>query len=50
MRRACQTDLSDAEWASLKAHLPATPKAMGRPRIHAPREILDAVFYIVRSG
>ena len=50
MRRAYQTDLSDAEWACLKAHLPATPKTTGRPRVHAPREILDAVFYVVRSG
>jgi putative transposase len=51
MRRAYQTDLSDAEWTCLKAHLPATPKTTtGRPRLHAPREILDAVFYVVRSG
>ncbi len=50
MRRAYQSDLSDAEWACLKAHLPATPKTTGRPRLHAPREILDAVFYVVRSG
>ncbi len=50
MRRAYQTDLSDAEWACLKAHLPATPKTTGRPRVHTPREILDAVFYVVRSG
>ncbi len=50
MRRAYQTDLSDAEWACLKAHLPTTPKTTGRPRVHAPREILDAVFYVVKSG
>ncbi|MDP8973580.1 MAG: IS5 family transposase [Actinomycetota bacterium] len=50
MRRAYQTDLTDAEWTCLKAHLPATPKTTGRPRVHAPREILDAVFYVVRSG
>ncbi len=50
MRRAYQTDLSDTEWACLKAHLLATPKTTGRPRVHDPREILDAVFYVVRSG
>jgi putative transposase len=49
MRKAYQTDLSDAEWSCLEAHLP-TPEVTGRPRLHAPREILDAVFYIVRSG
>src|SRR5687768_4601626 len=49
MRRAYQTDLSDAEWACIEPHLPA-PKAPGRPRVHPLREILDAIFYIVRSG
>jgi len=49
MRRAYQTDLSDAEWACIEPHLPAQ-KPGGRPRVHAFREILDAVFYIVRAG
>src|SRR5215210_2403086 len=49
MRRAYQTDLSDAEWSYIEPHLP-TPKAPGRPRVHTLREILDAIFYIVRSG
>jgi putative transposase len=54
MRRAYQTDLSDAEWFYVEPHVP-TPKAPGRPRLHTPREILareilDAIFYIVRSG
>jgi putative transposase len=33
----------------LEPHLPAS-KTTGRPRIHSPREILDAVFYVLRSG
>jgi putative transposase len=49
MRRAYQTDLSDAEWSYIEPHIP-TPKAPGRPRVHPLREILDAIFYIVRSG
>ena len=49
MRRAYITDLSDVEWAYLEAHLPA-PQSYGRPRIHSPREILNAVFYVLRSG
>ena len=49
MRRAYQTDLSDAEWGCLELHLPA-PKGDGRPRLHSLREILDAVFYVLRSG
>jgi putative transposase len=49
MRRAYQSDLSDAEWGCLEPHLPA-PKANGRPRLHGPREILDAILYVLRSG
>jgi putative transposase len=49
MRRSYSTDLSDAEWGWLEPHLPAQ-KARGRPRIHSPRKVLDAVFYILRSG
>ena len=49
MRTPYPTDLSNAEWACLEPHLP-TLKATGRPRIYSLREILDAVFYIVRSG
>ena len=49
MRKACQSDLSDAEWSCLQSHLPA-PKANGRPRLHSPREILDAILYVLKSG
>src|SRR5919202_497340 len=50
MRRAYQTDLSDAEWACIEPHLP-TRKAPGRPRVHSLREIHNAIFfYIVKSG
>jgi putative transposase len=49
IRRAYQTDLSDAEWALIQPHLPA-PRAPGRPRLHPLREILNAIFYVVRSG
>jgi len=49
MRKPYPTDLSDAEWSCLEPHLPV-PKATGRPRIHSQREILNAVFYVLRSG
>ena len=49
MRKAYQTDLSDAEWSCLEPHLPA-PKAIGRPRMHTTREIINAIFYVVRGG
>jgi transposase len=49
MRRAYQSDLSDEEWEVLKPYLPV-PQAPGRPRLHPLREILNAVFYVVRGG
>ena len=49
MRKAYQTDLSDAEWSCLEPHLPV-PNATGRPKLHSTREILNAVFYVVRGG
>jgi putative transposase len=49
MRKAYQTDLSDAEWSCLESYLPA-PKANGRPRLYPLREILDAIFYVLKSG
>ena len=49
MRKRYPTDLSDAEWNYIEPHLPA-PKGQGRPRIHDLREILNAVFYLLKSG
>jgi putative transposase len=43
------TTLSDAEWAVLEPLLPS-PATTGRPRKHAVRTILDAIFYAVRAG
>ena len=52
MRRSkYPTDLSDAEWACLKPYLPAPKKrGRGRPNVHSPRKILNAVFYLLKSG
>src|SRR4028118_190933 len=46
MKRSYSTDLSDAEWKCLQPHVPP-PNKRGRPRAHAAREILDAVFFYV---
>src|SRR5262245_1624596 len=48
-RVAYPTDLSDAEFACLAPLLPA-PKPPGRPWRHPVREVLDALFYLVRAG
>ena len=49
MRKPYPTDLSDVEWSYIEPHLPA-PKGYGRPRTHSLREILNAVFYLLKSG
>ena len=49
MRKPYPTDLSDAEWNYIEPHLPALT-GHGRPRIHDLREILNAVFYVLKSG
>jgi putative transposase len=43
------SDLTDAEWACVQRHLPRL-STRGRPRTHPLRRILDAIFYVVRSG
>jgi putative transposase len=43
------SDLTDAEWACVQRHLPAL-STRGRPRTHSLRRILDAIFYVLRSG
>jgi putative transposase len=48
-RRAYPSDLSDREYAYLEPYLPS-PHARGRPWRWPLREILDATFYIVRTG
>jgi putative transposase len=48
-RCAYPSDLSDAEFACLEPYLPA-PKRCGRPWLHPRRAILDAIFYLVRTG
>ena len=43
------TDLTDREWALLRPLLPPA-KPGGRPRTSDLRLILDAIFYVLRSG
>jgi putative transposase len=47
--RRYPTDLSDDEWSYIGPHLPG-PTGRGRPKIHGPRAVLDAVFYVLKSG
>jgi putative transposase len=48
-RNRYDTDLTDTEWNHLAPLVPAAKRG-GRPVKHARREILNGIFYIVRSG
>ncbi len=43
------TDLTDDEFALVAPHLPA-PRRLGRPREVDLRQVLDATFYLLRTG
>ena len=43
------SDLTNAEWALLEPHLPP-PRPTGRPRAWPMREVLNAIFYVLRTG
>jgi putative transposase len=47
--RKYPTDLSDDEWGYISPYL-LGPKERGRPKIHGSRAILDAIFYVLKSG
>jgi putative transposase len=42
------SDISDAQWALIEPHLPVYPG--GRPRKTNLRDVVNAVFYILRTG
>ena len=44
-----QTDVTDEEWRVIEPHLPAA-SCTGRPRSWPMREIVNGIFYVMRSG
>jgi len=45
------SDLTDAEWSLIEPLLPTSdPKKGGRPRLYERREILNAIFYLEKTG
>jgi len=48
MRKPYPSDLSDDQWAIIEPLIPVN--ATGRPRSVAMREVLNAIFYLNRSG
>jgi putative transposase len=49
-RKSYQTDMSDEEWKKIEPHIPKRKTKRGRKREHSFGEILNAIFYVVRSG
>ena len=47
--RRYQSDVTDEEWRVIEPYLPPA-KATGRPRGWPMREIVNAIFYVLRSG
>ena len=48
-REPYRSDLTDGEWQRIEPLIPP-PKPGGRPRKANMREILNAIFYVLRSG
>jgi putative transposase len=48
MRKPYPSDLTDAQWDIIKPLIPSSK--VGRPRVHDMREVLNAIFYLTRSG
>jgi putative transposase len=42
------SDVTDAQWALIEPHLPVYPG--GRPRTTDLRDVVDAIFYLLRTG
>ena len=47
--RCYDTDLNDAAWARIAPYLLAA-RSGGRPRTTDPRAVLNAIFYLLRTG
>ncbi|WP_044471352.1 IS5 family transposase, partial [Wolbachia endosymbiont of Drosophila suzukii] len=50
MRKKYPTDLSEREWARIEKHFRVSYKKGGRPPKYSKREILEAIFYVLRTG
>ena len=49
-REPYPSDLNDKEWEILRARLPVKKELRGRPRKQDLRELLNRIFYLLRTG
>lgn len=50
MRKNYPSDLLDIEWKAIEKHFKVDYSKGGRPLKHEKREILNAIFYLLRTG
>ncbi len=50
IRKPYQTDLRDNEWELIEGYFKLEKKKPGRPRKHSIRELLNGIFYVIRTG
>jgi len=50
MRSHYPTDLSDNKWEMIRHFFNKRPRREGRPYTQSKREIVNAIFYVLRSG
>ena len=48
-RPSSSTDVTDTEWELVRPYVPEA-KAGGRPEVYPKREILNGIFYLLRTG
>jgi putative transposase len=49
MRKRYKSDLTDKEWEKIKPYIPPAKRG-GRPQKTDMREVLNAIFYVVKTG
>jgi putative transposase len=50
MEQNYPTDLTDAEWKMIRHFFNKRPHRGGRPCVYSKRDVVNAVFYVLRSG
>lgn len=49
MRKKYRSDITDEEWKRIEGYIPVAKRG-GRPRRVDMREVLNAIFYVVKTG
>ena len=50
MAKHYPSDITDEQWELVKAYFDPPKLNGGRPRLHTPRELVNAILYVTREG